>query len=66
MPSQMLQLKHLQSIFHFQLDEYHDLPQDDLDDDDDDDDKPNNIQTLRNTRLNTRPAKNFKMEVMDF
>lgn len=47
------------------LDEYHDLPQDELDDDDDDD-KPNNIQTLRNTRLNTRPAKNFKMEVMDF
>ncbi|KAK6622240.1 hypothetical protein RUM44_002047, partial [Polyplax serrata] len=44
------------------LDEYRDLPQDDLDDDDDDD-KPNNIQTLRNTRLNTRTAKNFKMEV---
>lgn len=49
----------------FQLDDYHDLPQDELDDDDEDD-KPNNIQTLRNTRLNTRPAKNFKMEVMDF
>lgn len=58
------ELRCLTKLFWLQLDEYHDLPQDELDDDDDD--KPNNLQTLRNTRLNTRPAKNFKMEVMDF
>lgn len=47
-----------------QLDDYHDLPQDELDDDEDD--QPNTMQTIRNTRLNTRTGKNFKMEVMDF
>lgn len=47
------------------MDDYHDLPQDELDSDDEDN-KPNTIQTLRNTRLNTKPGKNFKMEVMDF
>jgi len=52
------------------MDDYNDLPQDELDDDEDD--QPNTMQTIRNTKLNTRlpqgggKKKNFNMEVMDF